>query len=833
MGGNTILRKGLAAGIVLLFIGTCVIPAIDDFTIVKKIKNGNFYNNNSRDSPPDEEWNKTYYIPSKWDTSGNCIQLTPDGGYIVTGYAGGAERYSVYLLKIDSQGNELWNRTFGNGINGGNWVEVTSDNGYIITGMKSTGHPYRVTSETVITGDNNPGNSMAGASFSPTYFHDIGEKITSPKRGTTDDKFYAFDVSPGDNSVWFDPATPGTLNYIGPNTAPYFISAGVWAAGVWYGVCCLGGLYTIDPDTGTMTLIGGSTPLLGLGYDDNSETLYGCDSTNLYKVDISTGATTLVGAMGNAGIMIDMAIDSNGNAYGHDIVDDSIYSIDLVTGAATLIGPTGIDCSYTQGMGFDKDNNVLYLAAYTYDGALYTVDVTTGHATFVGDFQGGDEVDGLAIPYWNWYHYDVWLIKTDANGNEEWNKTFGGGGDQSGSCVKQTNDGGYILTGGDTGKLLLIKTDALGNKLWNKTYENSSGHSLELTTDGGYIITGGRSPYKLLLMKTDENGSMEWEKEFFPNSPYYYSGGGAVQLTSDGGYIVGGTSRNDNWSTEILLLKTDENGSEQWNRTFGNSGWDEWDYGYTVIETVDGDYILGGTQLGQPGFVTDKFWLIRTHSDGSVVWDHFYLPSLSARCYCLQQTLDNGLIATGVVDMNVAPKCVILKINAGNNHPPSSSTIEGPHWGVLNDTYSFCINATDPDGDPLYCTWDWGDGNISEWLGPYPPNETFWRNHSWSQKGMYEIRVNVKDKFGHESNWSEPHIFNVGELKIAFLLGRYTNMTTESDYRTVDAVNLRIILFKPIHFFHYTAGEKITFVRNNTKALITPRFIIGMVDTLI
>ena len=119
-------------------------------------------------------------------------------------------------------------------------------------------------------------------------------------------------------------------------------------------------------------------------------------------------------------------------------------------------------------------------------------------------------------------HSVAWLSKRDAYGIELWNKTFGGLGNDSAASVQQTNDGGYILTGTTTSfgaggsDAWLIKTDAYGNKQWDKTFGgsgNDSATSVQQTNDGGYIITGYTQYYGLTgggvwLIKTDSNGNV-------------------------------------------------------------------------------------------------------------------------------------------------------------------------------------------------------------------------------------------------------------------------------------------------------------------------------------
>tara|TARA_B110001452_G_scaffold29786_1_gene23387 strand:+ start:144 stop:1148 length:1005 start_codon:yes stop_codon:yes gene_type:complete len=180
-------------------------------------------------------------------------------------------------------------------------------------------------------------------------------------------------------------------------------------------------------------------------------------------------------------------------------------------------------------------------------------------------------IDGGYIIHCYYGGNDVYLIKTDENGNELWNQNFGqiniGNGDES---VEQTIDLGYIITGsiesfGNGGNdVYLIKTDENGDSLWTKTFggtEDDYGTSVQQTNDGGYIISGITfTPgigSRIYLLKTNENGIELWNKTI-GQSGYDYSY--SVQQTIDGGYIIIGETYSGIGNQDVYLIKTDENG---------------------------------------------------------------------------------------------------------------------------------------------------------------------------------------------------------------------------------------------------------------------------------
>ncbi|MBD3233038.1 MAG: hypothetical protein GF315_04880, partial [candidate division Zixibacteria bacterium] len=181
---------------------------------------------------------------------------------------------------------------------------------------------------------------------------------------------------------------------------------------------------------------------------------------------------------------------------------------------------------------------------------------------------------------------DWYVIKTDADGDTQWTRTYGWSGyDRSGS-IQQTTDGGYIVAGysvlNDITRACVIKTDAQGNPEW---YNFEQGEYTKVffsavpTMDGGYIAAGYTYIWdlywhdELYMVKYDAVGDKEWEYQY-DNPPFYSCNSLDIEQSLDGGYITVGKTSSMSGNILAYVLKTDSQGEKSWSISFNNTGMD-------------------------------------------------------------------------------------------------------------------------------------------------------------------------------------------------------------------------------------------------------------------
>ena len=359
------------------------------------------------------------------------------------------------------------------------------------------------------------------------------------------------------------------------------------------------------------------------------------------------------------------------------ILNISLFCESLIASPNTLwtktFGGTGNDYAYSVLQTFDGSyiiagytesfgavNTDIYLIKTDINGNLIWQKTFGGYGSDYAHFieQSNDScyiIVGSTTSYGSGGS-DIYLIKTDTAGNLIWEKTFGGVNNEHGWSVQKTSDGGYIIAGstnsfgaGDV-DMYLLKTDEYGNFLWDKTFGDTSrsdyARSVVQTADGGYIIAGltisfGTGTYDVYLVKTDEYGNLLWEKTFGGSNTHM---GFSVKQTKDGGYIIGGNSLSfGSGDYDFYLIKTDSFGNLVWQR---NPGGTENDFGRAVIEDANGDYIIAGftNSFGNGEY---DIYICKYDTAGNIIWEKTYGMSGGDWCYSIQKTDDNGFILAG------------------------------------------------------------------------------------------------------------------------------------------------------------------------------------------
>ncbi len=266
---------------------------------------------------------------------------------------------------------------------------------------------------------------------------------------------------------------------------------------------------------------------------------------------------------------------------------------------------------------------------------------------------------------------DYWVWKMDEHGEPDWQKSLGGSGTDMLRSIKITHDGGFILAGtSDSPKSFhkkedcrggndywVIKLDAKGEELWQKTFGGKGQDdllSVALTNDGGYILAGSsdsdvsteinakqdkkensRGNMDYWIIKLDSDGNEEWQKTY---GGQYVDLLRSIEVTKDGGFILGGYSNsgqsgekeqmNFGVGGDYWILKLNDKGAIEWQQTIGG---DQDDQLQVIHQTYDGGYIAAGNSSSGTSNSKSKtngkgtdFWIVKLDNEGVIDWQETY-----------------------------------------------------------------------------------------------------------------------------------------------------------------------------------------------------------------
>jgi len=537
------------------------------------------------------EWQKTFGGGDSDEA--NSIQQTTDGGYIVVGWTNslGSGGYDVYILKLNSKGEAEWQKTSGGkDYDEANSIQQTTDGGYIVVGWtKSFGSGGDICLLKL--------DSKGEVDTTPPEV-----KIVSPSDGIELGGTIEINIEATDN-VELEKVT---LYIDGKKIKEY--TSGPYKYS-WDSSKVTEGAHTIiveaedrsgNVETKSVTLImdkikdvSWERTFGGGGYDEASSIQQTTDGGY-----IVAGWTKSFGP-GLENVYI-LKLNSKGEVEwqktfgGKD--DDEANSIQqtkdggyIVAGWTKSFGSGGLDAFVLK---LDSKGELEWQKTF---GGGDSDEVNSIQQTT----DGGYIVAGWTYSFGSGWQ-DVYILKLNSKGEVEWQKTFGGWNDDEANSIQQTIDGGYIVAGvtGSFGfgeqDAYILKLNLKGEAEWQKTFGgkgDDEAKSIQQTKDGGYIVAGwtksfGSAWWKdVYILKLNSKGEVEWQKTF---GGEYDDLANSIQQTTDGGYIVSGYN-----SGNVYILKLNAKGDLEWGKTF--------DSGYmanSIQQTTDGGYIVAGYKGG-------------------------------------------------------------------------------------------------------------------------------------------------------------------------------------------------------------------------------------------
>jgi len=650
---------------------------LNDYWIIKLNAAGN------------KEWDKTF--GGSRDDELTALQQTPDGGYIIGGTSHssksgdkteenrdnrGPDRYGYatpdyWVVKVDANGKKEWDKTIGadRGEELASLV-LTPDGGYLLAGSS--------------------GSNISG---------DKSEATRDNKDATSKGDFWVVKLDASGKKIW-DKTIGGDA---GDHLSKVQLTpeGGFLLGGYSYSLKVSG--EKSEPNKGTADDNGKNTSdywivkLKANGSKDWDKTIGGSKNDGLSTLLLTPDGGYILGGSSSSSISGDKSESNIGPCDEYECTTD--YWIVKLNADRQKEWDQTIGGGYYDTFGDMQQ---------TPDGGF--IIGGSSDSRFGGDktqpSRGNRDAGNLPTN-------DFWVVKLNATGSKEWDRTIGGNGDEYLSAVQVTTEGHYLLGGttnsgisGDkqTAKtgfyLVQLKDESKPEaNFWNMRYGGSGNDNFTdviKTTDGGYLSGGytnsttsgdktqmsqGKNDY--WIVKSDETGQKQWEKSFGGKDDDYLN---RVIQTQDGGYLLAGSSFSgksgdkteaSKGGRDIWVIKVDAQGNKQWDKAYGGSGADEVK---KVVQLTTGEYVLGGSstspisgdksQDSQGGY---DYWVVKLFNTGAKIWDKRYGGAQAETLTSFTPTNDGGFFLGGSSFSGIS----------GDKKQPNQGGLD--YWAVKTD----------------------------------------------------------------------------------------------------------------------------------------------------
>ncbi|MCG3164797.1 MAG: hypothetical protein POELPBGB_00556 [Bacteroidia bacterium] len=377
------------------------------------------------------------------------------------------------------------------------------------------------------------------------------------------------------------------------------------------------------------------------------------------------------------------------------------------------------------------------------------------------------------------------LAKLNSDLTISWTKHYGIlQGQQGFRDVEVTADSGFIACGinddGSSNQMWLVKTNAMGDTIWTKSFGGvftDFADEVEQTNDGGYIVIGRQDTHPteglpiLYIVKTFENGEMEWEHNY---SDYEY--GISIEQVADGGYIA---------LVQGALIKLDSSGTIEWETIISPEvGF------YSVVETDDYGYVAAGYKIIDTQTDDRDIYLQKFCPSGAVSWSQTFSPSAYYdAAESVYQTTDGNFLMCGYSFFGIGGIGPYMHIIKTNEEEADCEDTCSANFTLYPDTIPLHYIAVNSASgiEPLQYVWSWGDGSVDSIAYP---------THVYDTSGTYTVCLSITSITGCTDTFCIEQVFKTDqEMRYITVVSPLT-----SDVPVYDLKPLAISLYpNPAH----------------------------------